>query len=38
MKRLSYLLLFVLLAGMASAQTAKYVFYLKYIIFVRLIF
>lgn len=27
MKRLSYLLLFVLLAGMASAQTAKYVFY-----------
>lgn len=27
MKRLSYLLLFVLLAGMSSAQTAKYVFY-----------
>lgn len=27
MKRLSYLLLFVLLAGMVSAQTAKYVFY-----------
>ena len=27
MKRLSYLLLFVLLVGMASAQTAKYVFY-----------
>lgn len=27
MKRFSYLLLFVLLAGMVSAQTAKYVFY-----------